>query len=230
MEIHNGEDMLLQGQQLREQGRTVEALDKLHQALIAFAQEQNYGRFAHTLLDRAICWQHLYHVHGFEGFLNLFIKDAEAMLELVQTHGIAEELAGACYMQAKALLMVKNYPAAVVWYKQALEKVKQKSQYGDWMSNLGKALYLSGDKEQGVKVMLAGIKTIQEHAHEVDDYTANVWLSGGYLRLAEALKTDDPSESEHYLVEAERIISAHLKNTMREQQLELFRKNGSIGI
>lgn len=228
----SGEQLLLQGQQLREQGKTFEALDFLNRALEAFAQEQDYARFAHALLDRGICWQHLYQFNGNDfGFAALYKKDAEAMLEIVVAKQASQELGQAYFMNAKAAVVFKEYDKAIAFFIKAIENIRDRpAQKGDWRVNLGKALYLNGEKEKGVTEMLAGIADIQSHATEVDSYTANVWLSGGYLRLAEALRQDDPAESKKYLGHAKAITDADPQQIIRKRQLETLLKNGSPNV
>lgn len=228
-----GEQLLLQGQQLREQGKTLEALDFLNRALEAFIREQNYSRFAHALLDRAICWQHLYQFNNNDfAFAVLYKKDAEAMLEIVRAKNIRDELAGVYFISGKAQMLFNEYGQAVDFFSKAVENISanRKAQKGDWKTNLGKALYLDGNKEQGIKEILEGTELIKQNSSDADEYTANVWLSGGYLRLAEVLKQDDKSASDKYLAEAKKIIESNSKQIVRKKQLENFIKTGFSGL
>jgi tetratricopeptide (TPR) repeat protein len=130
-----GENLLLQGQQLREQGKTFEALDCLNRALEVFVSEQDYSRFSHTLLDRAICWQHLYLFNNKDiAFAILYKKDSEAMMEIVQEKNLSNELTQAYFTNAKAYLMFKDYPKAIELFKKSIDGLKesQVAQKGDF--------------------------------------------------------------------------------------------------
>jgi tetratricopeptide (TPR) repeat protein len=219
-----GKELLEQGERLREAGQTLDALDIIHRALEQFVAEKNYAGQAHCLLARAICWQHLYQFHGSEPvYVLLYRKDAEVMLELVLSKQIANETANAYYISAKAQMMIGNFDQAATLFQDALRYLdpSRQAQAADWQTNYGKALYLSDQKEQGLGLMIRGLEELHEHAKEVDSYTANVWISGALLRLAECTK------EEKYLKEAEKMINSDPKQVVRKKQLENYLKTGS---
>ncbi len=227
-----GKELLIEGEELRESGKTLEALDKINRSLDAFSFEQNYGGFAHALLARAICWQHLYQFHNLDfGFATLSKKDAEAMLEIVKEKNIVEEVSGAYFWNAKAALIFGEYIKAVEMFETALQKMTpgRNAQKGDWLTNWGKALYFSGRKDVVIQKALEGVEQIKKYSTEVDDYTFKVWLSGGYIRLTEMLAQDNPAESKKYLEQAQQLI-AEPKFTVRQKQIEAFLKNGKTGL
>jgi tetratricopeptide (TPR) repeat protein len=229
MEKNPAEKKLLLAQQLREQGKTLQALDALNSALLAFAAQRNYSRFSHALLDRTICWQHLYQFNNNDiVYAVLHKKDAESMLEIVQNKNIKKELSGAYFVNAKANMLYADYGKAVNFFTKALKKLSpnKKMQKGDWLTNLGKAYYLNGHKPMGLKIILTGIAQLQKHAGEIDNYTYTVWLSGGYLRLAEILKKDSPAKSNNYLGMAKKIIATDPRQIIRKKQLRNFALDG----
>ena len=229
----SGEQLLLQGQQLREAGKTLEAIDYLNKAMQTFVIEHNYARFAHALLDRGICWQHLYQLNENNiAFAILYKKDAEAMLDLLTIKNIDEELDGAYFMNAKAAMVFGEYQMAVEFFNKAIEKLspKKNAQRGDWQTNLGNALYFSGQKEQGLQTMLNGIEQIKKYANEVDEYTLKIWLSGAYLRLAEVSQQYNPDQSKNYLEMAQNLIGNDPKFVVRKKQIDNFMKTKTSGI
>lgn len=229
----NPEQLLKQGQDLRETGQTLEAIDKFNQALDAFATDRNHAQFVHALLDRAICWQHLSQFHGNDfSFAVLFKKDAEAAIEIVEMRNIEKELATTLFMNAKAAMMFGDFDHAAEVFHKAISNMTpdRQAQRGDWQTNLGKALYLSGDKKSGLKTLLAGIEQIKKHSSEVTDYESRVWLTGGLMRLAEILATDKPEQASKYLVEAREIIESDPTLTVRQKQLENYLKTGITGL
>ena len=227
------EELLLQGQILREQGKTFEALDYLNKALEAFAKEKNYARFAHALLDRAICWQHLYQFNNNDpGFAVLYKKDAEAMLEVLENNHIKEELSGAYFINARAASLFGDFGKAIKFFKKALELLPSSmaAQRGDWQTNLGKSLYFAGEKERGLNEIMVGIEQIKNHLAEVGDYAGKVWLSGGYMRLAEVLLKDDRTRSREYLKMAKGIVASDKKFMVRQKQISNFEQTGKSGL
>lgn len=228
-----GEEFLLKGQQAREAGRTFEALDFLNHALDVFILEKNYARFAHALLDRGICWQHLYQFHGNDPcFAVLYKKDAEAVLEILQSQKIEQELDGAYFMNAKAASLFGDFTQAVEFFTQAIQHLPDENQVqkGDWQTNLGRAIYYTGKHEAGITQILSGIEQMQAHADGVDDYTFRVWLSGAYLRLAEIYLLNDKQKSNEYLQTAKGILGDDSKFIVRQKQIENFIKTGKSGL
>jgi tetratricopeptide (TPR) repeat protein len=233
MKKYLGQASLEKGQKLREAGETLEAIDAINRSIAVFASEKNYSAFAHAILDRAICWQHLYQFYDNDfGYAVLYKKEAEGMLEIVLEKKIQKELALAFYINAKAQMIYGNYKKAVELFNQALKNISpdRKAQRGDWETNLGKALYLSHNKSKGLQEMLQGLEIIKTHRREVDDYTAQVWISGAYLRLAETLKLDRPSDSKKYLKQARAIIDSEASQVVRKKQLANYLKTGKTGL
>ncbi len=61
------------------------------------------------ILDRAICYQHLYQFYeNHRGFAVLYKKDAEAMLEIVEAEKL-DELDQAYFINAKARVLFREY-------------------------------------------------------------------------------------------------------------------------
>jgi hypothetical protein len=120
----------------------------------------------------------------------------------------------------------------VEFFTKALKEIspKRRAQRGDWRTNLGKALYLSGEKKKGVAEILAGIRDVQKYRREVDSYTFNVWLSGGYIRLAEVLAEASPARAAEYLRKATEIVEADPSQVVRKVQLKNFMATGSSGL
>jgi tetratricopeptide (TPR) repeat protein len=233
MKNKDGEKLLLQGQRLRERGKTLEALNVLNIALEAFVKEKNYARFTHALLDRAICWQHLHQFNNNDfAFAILYKKDAEAMLEIVKAKNIKTQIAEAYFINGKAQMFFANYKQAEDFFSKALKKlsVSKKAQRGDWLTNFGKAKYLNGQKQKGLKEILDGIDQLKKHRGEIGQYIFKVWLSGGYLRLAETLTQDSPKESKQYLKQARMVIESDPRQIVRKKQLENFIKSGFSGL
>ncbi len=89
-------------------------------------------------------------------------------------------------------MLEEDFEKAVGDYKLALEHyLGSLAERGNYTYHLGEALYRKGDKEKGVRVMLKGVEEIKRGVDKVDSFLVNVWLSGGYMRLADCLAEDE---------------------------------------
>jgi hypothetical protein len=71
----------------------------------------------------------------------------------------------------------------------------------------------------------AGIKVVEDALHELENadegkYTKDVWMSGGYMKLAEALKESDREKAVEELERAKEIIFANPELVLRKAQWE----------
>ncbi len=65
---------------------------------------------------------------------------------------------------------------------------------------------------------------MQEFSDEIDEYTFNVWVSGGYLRLAEVLCSDDPEKSAEYFAEAKKLWMQIQRRLFEESKLKILKR------
>ncbi len=115
--------------------------------------------------------------------------------------------------------ILKNYTKAIENYQKAIDEYSgTKTELGDYRYHLGTVQYLNGNKDEGKKNMLLGLKEIKENRSGVDTFLANVWESGCYMRLAEVLKDDEPKQARRYLREAKRIIDNDKRLIIRKRQ------------
>ena len=63
-----------------------------------------------------------------------------------------------------------------------------------------------------------------EQASEADISTQNVWVSGGYMSMAEMLRTDDPVSAKQYLNKAKEFITDDPRLVPRSKQWEKLAK------
>lgn len=209
---------------LREEGKTLEALNLYNRALVAYEQQHDYKGLLTVLTGRLISWQHLYN-HGEEKvYAILARKEAEAMEAIANEYGVHDRDDQIHFFLGKTAIFLKEYPTAEKEFKKALELYPyDNAERGDWLAHLGEALYRNGRKESGEQTILEGVRQIEAHPEE-DTFKAHVWISGAYLRLAKLLISDNrKEEAKPYLQKGEEIISGDPRLVIRKQQLQKLR-------
>lgn len=214
---------------VREEGKTLEALDLYNQALVGFQQKHDYCGVLDALIGRLISWQHLYNHENDPLFAVLARKEAEAMLAIAQEYSIHDRDRLIHFFLGKSSVFLHDYPAAESEFALAVALYPQENaEKGDWLAHLGEAIYQNGRKEEGEKIMPEGIQQIQAHQEGVDSFRINVWTSGAYLRLAKLFIDDGkPEQAELYLFRGEEIILKDPRLIIRKQQLDILKKKVS---
>lgn len=216
----------LQADQLREEGKTVEALNLYNQALISYQKNLNYGGVLDVLIGRLISWQHLFNQEEDSVYAILAQKEVEAMLAIAKIYGITEKDHLIHFLLGKSHTFLKDFAAAQAEFTQAIDLYPyDNAEKGNWMAHLGKAVYQNGDKKRGISMILQGIEQIKKHIKDTDSFHLNVWLSGAYLRLAKLFFIDKNFiEAYGYLKKSEEIILNDPRLVIRQQQLHLLKQ------
>jgi tetratricopeptide (TPR) repeat protein len=220
----NGHQIHVKAEVARENDELVKALTLVEEALVAYQKEEDYEGFSQALQSRVLTCKHLFLLTKDNVFAILAKKDAEASLEITLEHKIVNRI-GSCYFRlGEVAMLFKNYKLASDYYQKALDNYSgTKAEKGDYRYHLGEALYRKGQREEGKKVLLEGLREIKDNAGEVDPFLTHVWESGCLMRLAQFLKGSD--ESKKYLGEAEKIINNDPKLVIRKRQLEELKKS-----
>lgn len=212
--------------QLREAGKTLEALDLYNRVIVNYQMAGNYQGILNALTGRVISWQHLYNPSKDRVFAVFAQKDVEAMVEIAKEHNITEKQHTIQFLLGKAKMLLKDYAGAEKAFKLATEMYPEKNaQSGDWIAHYGEAIYRNGKKEEGIHTILFGLDTIQKLSAGVEPFLLEVWTSGANLRLATLLYEDKrPKEAQVYLSLAKAIIDHNPKLVVRTRQLEALEK------
>jgi tetratricopeptide (TPR) repeat protein len=215
-----------QADSLREEGKSLEALNLYNQALVSYQHANNYEGVLNTLAGRLISWQHLYNHDQEYVYAILARKEAEAMLAVAQEYKIHNKDYLIHFLYGKSCIFLKDYPCAEKEYRMAVELYTQdNAEKGDLLAHLGEALYLNGQKQQGEKMILDAIQQILSHQEGNDSFKINVWTSGAYLRLAKVLFLDGKLEQAvSYFKKGEEIVLKDPRLVIRNQQLDIIKK------
>lgn len=213
------EELHKQSEIAREQDRHLDALKLIEEALLEYQKEKNYKGFIKALQNRVLIYKHLYLLTNDAVFTFLARSDAETTLHIAKFHNLHGLLSSSYFRIGEIAMIANNFEEAIENYKKALDTYTgSDAEKGDFRYHLGTALYLNGDKEEGKRNLLRGLKEIQENRTGFDSFLANVWESGCYMRLAEVLKDDEPKEAKEYLDQAKKIIDYDKKLIIRKRQ------------
>ncbi|MDD4938155.1 MAG: tetratricopeptide repeat protein [Candidatus Shapirobacteria bacterium] len=207
-------------EELREQDKHIQALKACDEALITYQKEKNYLGICSLIQSRVLIYKHLFLLTQDFSFFVLAMKDVESSLLISQKFNLNNLYS--CYFRLGEIFMLSDdYKNAIINYKKALKLYpKIDSEKGDYQYHLGEAQYRSGNKKDGLKNILIGLKIIQKYQSKTDSFLIHVWESGCYLRLAELLYKDNPIDAQKYLHQAKEIIDADKKLIIRKRQLK----------
>lgn len=213
----------------REEDRLTDALNLIERVIAEYQKADDLEGVVSALLSRCLIHKHQFLVSNELKFAELAQNDAEECLQIAQskklTHGM-----GACYFRLGEIAMLfGNFEGAVNKYQSSIKHYEgTRCEKGDYQYHLGEALYRVGKKGQGKRVMLEGLREIQNNRNDVDSFLVNVWESGCYIRLAQLLKHDKSRQAASYLEKARAIIEPDPRLVIRKRQLELLVKDFNI--
>jgi tetratricopeptide (TPR) repeat protein len=172
----------------------------------------------------------LYEKTGYEGYLILAKFSAMSSVEIAQKSQNPKALAMPLYNLAKAQEDLKEYPEAIATYNKTIDAFMsnppdQHNRPGviaDIKIHLHVCRYKNGEKE-ALSDILAAISELE--ATDEPKFNKDVWVSGGYMRLAELLKDKDSTKAQEYLQKAKEIIDANPELVLRKGQWEKLAKS-----
>lgn len=206
-------------EELREQDKHLEALKFCDEAIIAYQKEKDYLGLSSVIQSRVLIYKHLFLLTQDFCFTVLAQKDAESSLIISQKQKL-DNLFSCYFRMGEISMLFKDYQNAILNYQKALSLFpKINSEKGDYQYHLGEAQYLNGNKKEGLKNLLSGLKIIQKYKNQTDSFLINVWQSGCFLKLSKLLQKDNPILSKEYLLKAKSIIDSDKRLIIRKRQL-----------
>lgn len=106
---------------LREEGKTLEALNLYNHAFVSYQQKHDYNGILDVLYGRLISWQHLFNHEEDKVYAILVRQEAESMLCLAQEYGIHDRDYLIHFMFGKSCIFLKDFKSAEIEFKKALE-------------------------------------------------------------------------------------------------------------
>ncbi|MEK7450887.1 MAG: hypothetical protein AAB662_03055 [Patescibacteria group bacterium] len=209
----------------REEDKHLEALRLMEEALMEYASKSDNSGIAMAIVDRALIYKHLFLLSSQKAFAILMKKDAEACLEIAQNFSLRKLYGVAYFRLGETHMLFEDYEKAEENYRKSLDSYTgTNAEKGDYKYHLGEAVYKIGEKKEGLRLLLEGLRKIQENKNEVNDFVVHVWESGCYMRLAELLREDNPSQAKMYLKKAQEIAKSDKKLLIRRRQISKLTK------
>ncbi len=204
-----------QAEEAREGGNFTKALKLADKATVTYQEEDDHLGMAEVQGSRFLILRHLYFSTGDEGYFILAKHAAESSIEIAELVGDESALAIPHHNLGKLLDMEGNCSEAVVHYKKAISILKSNppKEQGDVSgyiheveTHLAISEYRNGDRTALERLQIA-IDGVQEK--EKRGFERDVWVSGGYIEMADMLKDDDVDMAKEALDKAKEIIDAN---------------------
>lgn len=210
----------------REEERFTESLTYNDEALFAYNEESDALGFSEGIACRSITLRVYANLYDSQRILTLAKYEMMASVDLARQSGIAEALPLPLYNLAQLREDLGEYDNAVRDYREAVEAIEKNppeihnrpSIVANMKVHLTTCEYKAGDKT-AIERAKRALQDL-EKADESNKYNKDVWVSGGYMRIADAIKHDNVEEAKSYLAKAKDIIKANPELTLRKKQWE----------
>lgn len=228
-----GREIHGKAEQARERGDFLQALQLCDEAMLTYQTEGDNLGFAEVLASRFLTLRHLFEQTNDQKYLILAKHAAQVSVELAESSGDKTALALPYFNLAKSEETLGQIQEAVENYKKALDnatnnppvphKIEERPAIlADMKVHLATCEYKAGDKSALERAKQA-LSDLEAHP-DIEDYNQHVWVSGGYMRIAEMLKEDNPTEAKKHLQKAKEIIDADPRLKLRLKQWEKLAK------
>lgn len=217
-----GIELHKQSEQKREKGNFLEALKLADEATLLYQQEGNIVGLSEVQASRYLTFAHLYEQTLDRNYLILGKFAAKSGVIIAKKSGKKEALAIPLYNYAKALTHLEMHDKAQEKYQEALDALPDSSHNKPSVVaniKIHKAVCaFQGGDSNALQEALDALKDLEESSEE--KYKKDVWVSGGYMKIAEALYSSDPEKARQLLSKAGEIIDANSELQLRKAQFE----------
>jgi tetratricopeptide (TPR) repeat protein len=202
---------------LREQGKFLEALKIYDEVIIGYQKEENYSQIIEALSGRSLTYKHLFLQTNDKIFAYLSESDAISSLKIGDEYQLLDKKSQLIFNLAQTNILFKNYSEAVKNFQKSLALYPlDDAQKGRYYEHLGEAQCLKGDTKNGLENLSNGLTKIRQHRDSTDSFLINVWESGCLMKLF--IFTKD----EKYLEDAQKIIDSDPRLIIRRRQLAVL--------
>lgn len=221
----NPHDIHVDAERLREGDQHLAALHRYDDAIAGYQQGKNYAGIVEALQGKFLTYKHLYLLTRDEIYLLFCETIAQTSLSAAERYHI-DQLGSIYFRFGELSVMLGKYDQAEVFYAKAIDNHRGiPAEKGDYRYHRGEAVYRSGRKDEGKRLMLEGLAEIRKYAEGADQFLIHTWESGCCLRLADLLREDSPEEARRYLEEARGIIDSDERLVIRRRQFAELKKN-----
>ena len=215
----------------RESEQFTQSLTFNDDALFAYDAANDALGFSEGIACRSISLRVYANLHNSRRILTLAKYEMMASVDLARESCISEFLALPLYNLAQIKEDLGEFDDAVKDYKEAVgimeknppEAHNRPSVLANMRVHLASCEYKAGDKT-AMKRAKKALKEL-EVSEEPDKYSKNAWVSGGYMRIADAIKKDYPDEARNNLAKAKEVIDSNPDLTLRKKQWDKLSKS-----
>jgi hypothetical protein len=226
MESQKGREYHAQAEKAREEGQFLEALAWIDKTLIAYSDDKDMLGYTEALASRSITYRNYATLHNKPEYLTLAKHEMMGAVAIARKSNMPQALALPLYNLATQQEVLGELSEAVVTYKEAIKYMQthppQRHNRPSVLANMRVHMttceYKMGDETARERAE----QSLQEliDAQEPDMYTRDVWISGGYMRMADMLRDDDLTLAKGYLEKAKQVIDGNPQLKVRKQQWE----------
>jgi tetratricopeptide (TPR) repeat protein len=210
----------------REAGNFLEALQLSEQAFLSYQEERNLFGMGDILASRSITLRLLFETSKDTSFLTRAKHDAMAGVEITRSSSEKSDLIMPLYRLGQVQEELEELSEACISYKEAVEifesfppkEHNRPAVLNDMKVRMYVCEYKSGNEDALGSAEDALVNL--ENDHEESRYTKDVWVSGGHMKLAEALKDHDLEVAKKHLLKAKEIIDMNPDLKLRKIQWE----------
>lgn len=219
-----GRDIHLQAEEEREHGDLFKALDLCDQAAAAYERDHDFLGQAEVLSSKVITLRHIARRGNNRDLLVLAQNAAEEAVEVSRKLGRDHEEASTLplFNLAEIQEELGNLEGAVLSYRQAAGQLlplrhNLPAVRADMQIHLATCEYNLGDKDALARAE-EWLSKLEQSEHS-DSYAKDVWLSGGHMRIADAVRRDNPNLAKDHLSKAKTVIDSDpQKFHLRQEQ------------
>jgi tetratricopeptide (TPR) repeat protein len=211
---------------LQEKGDFDLALAEEMKALTTYQKDNDLQGYSEIHAMVYLTLNHLHEKTGWLGYLVTAKNMAKAGVELAEKSDNKGNIAVPLFNLAKVEDKLGE-KEALDHYKKAIEVLGLSSRHNresvkaDWENHLAICEYKLGD-EGAIQRAEEAIKRLSQKT-DASDYEKGVWMSGGYMRMAEVMLDLDKQKASGYLEEAKKIINGNDQLKIRKEQWEKLR-------
>lgn len=223
----SGRDFHKRAERAREHGSFIEALNLCELAFEIYSREKNEIGMSEVCASSFLALRHLSEKYSDDKSYLIRAKHAaQSGVEIARNFGKKEALSLPVYNLAQAHFSLGEYKEAIRLFKEAIKTLPDSphnslSLLANMTLHLEVASYKNGDKKAYGRAMRA-LENLENS--EQLKYEKDVWVSGGYMKIAEAIYRDDKKSAKEYLKKAEEIIEANPELILRKGQLKSLLK------
>ncbi len=212
----------------REHGDLNKAVDLHDQAATIYKKTGKYSKCAEALAGKVIDYRHLARKSGDKSFLEMAVETAKEAVKVSEKTGV-ESSTLPLFGLATVLEEMGDLTGAVQNYREAIRRPlpiehNTPAFRANMQIHLAACEYKTGGKDALVRAE-EWLGKLIDSAHP-DDYEKDVWVSGGHMRIAEAVRSENSELAKEHMVKAKAIkdkdpVKFHLR---QEQFAELSTK------